>query len=209
MKYYDEVQNIMAYIASIGNTLKDVAKSIANAIEDDRLVHLIPADMHSTAPAEDLFFKVGSPCAYNLVTDPTFHVNHLASRAYYLRNARNIGRFLVQYYRNIKQGDAALLFSQSSHTSVHEMIDELKIKGVATFLVTTAKDDFAAHQTVAIPAQSGSISNIALLVAGCYIDSEVSALLGGKTDFWLPFSEENNAKNEMLIKKYKHRIKQL
>jgi len=107
--YYKKVTKILDVLSEQTDNYKKAGCLVAEAIKNKRLIHIIGTEMHSSETVEDVFFRTGSFANINPLFDPTFSVNHSAARSLYLKEADCCGRFLVEYYRNIQQGDLMII----------------------------------------------------------------------------------------------------
>lgn len=188
---------------------------LAETVKEGGLLHLIAGDMCSAGVFEP-FMKPGCLCAFTPVTEPTLSTLHCASRAYYLRNSAKIGEFLITYYRNIHKGDCLILADVNGSLASEEIIQFARENGQSVIYISGTCRDAGADVRIALPAAEESLRYAVCSVA---LSACVNALnlavidelrSQGKTpDIWDSFTQSGCAHNDLMIDKYRYRIKQL
>jgi len=184
---------------------------LAKTVKKSRLIHIAGCDMHTGPLCASFFFHEGTLACINLITDPTFTTAHSASRAYYLKDAPMVGRFLIEYYRNVDADDTVILFDLSANgPSAKEMIDAIKDKGAKTIYIGVKAipcADLSLH--INLPIQLRGVYMLGLLWALNLATVEMLEAEGISPDIWAAPDEDGNSQNEDLIIKYIKKIKHL
>lgn len=92
----------------IGNILK-AAELMANAIKEDRLLHVYGGGGHTTLVMAEVFFRAGGLACINPIMDIGISTFNNALKYLEMERTENYGRSLVKYYR-LKPGDVFILF---------------------------------------------------------------------------------------------------
>ncbi|NLY17783.1 MAG: SIS domain-containing protein, partial [Clostridiaceae bacterium] len=108
-EYHRKVAEMLDLLSGQTEEYKKAGRLIAEAVKNKKLIHVIGTEMHSSIAAEEVFFRTGSFANINPLYDPTFSVSHSAARSLYLKEADSCGRFLIECYRNIQQGDLMII----------------------------------------------------------------------------------------------------
>jgi len=117
---------------------KEAGEILADTIEHGGLVHIVGTGIHSSMSAEDMFFRTGALVVVNPLFDPTLSVTHSAAKAFYMKNAPDLGTFLMEYYRNISAGDAIIIVdNEGIGTIPYEIIKWSSEKELKIIVVTS------------------------------------------------------------------------
>jgi len=191
--------------------IDSAASLMAASVKKDRLIHIAGCDMHTGPLCASFFFCEGTLACINLITDPTFSTMHSTSRAFYLQDAPMVGRFLIEYYRNITEGDTVILFDLSATgPSAGEMTQAAKEKG-AKVVYIGVKDVPGADLNILTghTAQLNGFYMLGLLWTLNLSAIEKLEAEGISPDIWASLKEDGNTHNEKLITKYINRIKHI
>lgn len=186
--------------------LDEASRLIKYTIENGRIVYLVSGDMHSNAVFLP-FFVPGMPCALSPMTEPTLSNTVWASRAYYLRDAKNVGHFLCGYYRSLCPGDTMLLADCGESLASAEILAFAEAHEINTVHVSPAPGKC----TCAVPLEGiASVAQLSLAIGDVSFQILSDAVEQmDNPDVWLPFTKENDEKNEALFRKYRPLVKKL
>lgn len=85
------------------------AALVAQAIQDDRLIHVFGAGGHTSLIMGEMFFRVGGLANINPLLEPSLTAFSPARKFIQLERCPELGRMVVRYY-DLQQGDVLLLF---------------------------------------------------------------------------------------------------
>jgi len=136
--YYVTVNNLVKRLYKNAGCYEKAARLLAEAVRNERLIHVIGTEMHSSIAAHDIFFREGSLLNINPMFDPSFSVMHSASRSLYLKEADCCGEFLVEYYRNIHKGDVMIVIDTDGvGRACMEVVKKSKELGLFVIAITS------------------------------------------------------------------------
>lgn len=137
-EYHKKVSEIIDVLSRQAEDYKKAGRMVADAVKNKKLIHVIGTEMHSSIASEDVFFRTGSLASINPLYDPSFSVNHSAARSLYLKEADCCGTFLVEYYRNIQQGDLMIIIdTDGTGKACIEVAEKSREMGLKTIVVTS------------------------------------------------------------------------
>jgi uncharacterized phosphosugar-binding protein len=139
-EYYLNVCKLLENLCENRNLYERAAKTLAETISNEKLIHIIGTEIHSSIAAEEIFFRQGSLANVNPMFDPSFSASHYASRALYLKETDLCGEFIMDYYRNINNGDVIILIDNDGvGNACYEVVKKSKEKGLFIIAITSAK----------------------------------------------------------------------
>jgi len=137
-EYHEKVSEILDVLSRQTEDYKKAGRLVAEAVKDQKLIHIVGTEMHSSIAAEDVFFRTGSFACINPLFDPSFSVNHSAARSLYLKEADCCGNFLLEYYRNIHAGDLMIIIdTDGSGKACIEAAEKSRELGLKIIAVTS------------------------------------------------------------------------
>ena len=113
MQDYGYYSQIIANLELVNKTQEpniDAAASLmADAIADDRLIHIYGGGGHTTLPVGEMFFRAGGLANIDPVMEPALSVFNQALKYLELERTVNFGASIVKYYQ-LKPGDVMIIF---------------------------------------------------------------------------------------------------
>lgn len=168
--YKNSVNKLISELSS--GPYEEAGRILADTLEHGGLVHIVGTELHSSMSAEDMFFRNGALVGVNPLFDPTLSVNHSAARAFYMKNAPDLGWFLMEYYRNISAGDAIIIVdNEGVGTIPYEIIKWSREKKLEIILVTSVASANAIRPES--PFRNSERVNIADMEVRLVIDNKV------------------------------------
>lgn len=115
-----EQLNDHGYLAGVQENLDKVAKTqmpnirkaaklMADAVEEDKLIHVYGGGGHTTLCMGEMFFRAGGLANINPLMETGLSVFNQAKKYLALERTLNYGRAIVEYY-DLKRGDVLLIF---------------------------------------------------------------------------------------------------
>ena len=89
--------------------LDAAAALMADAIENDRLIHVFGGGGHTTLPVGEMFFRAGGLANIDPVMEPALSVFSQALKYLELERTVNFGASIVKYY-DLKKDDLLIIF---------------------------------------------------------------------------------------------------
>ena len=89
--------------------IKAAASLMAQAIADDRLIHVYGGGGHTTLPVGEMFFRAGGLACIDPVMETGLSVFNQALKYLELERTVNYGSSIVKYYQ-LKQDDVLIIF---------------------------------------------------------------------------------------------------
>lgn len=89
--------------------IKAAAELMADAIENDRLIHVYGGGGHTTLPVGEMFFRAGGLCNINPCMETGLSVFNQAQKYLALERCVNYGRSIMEYY-NLQQDDLLIIY---------------------------------------------------------------------------------------------------
>ena len=91
------------------DNIRAAAKLMADAIADDRLIHVYGGGGHTTLPVGEMFFRAGGLCCINPCMETGLSVFNQAQKYLALERCVNYGRAIMEYY-DLQRGDLLIIF---------------------------------------------------------------------------------------------------
>lgn len=89
--------------------MRAAARLMANAIQEDRLIHVYGGGGHTTLPVGEMFFRAGGLCNIDPCMETGLSVFNQAQKYLALERCENYGRAIMSYY-DLQPGDLLLLY---------------------------------------------------------------------------------------------------
>lgn len=113
MQDYGYFEKILANLTQVNETqeknLDAAAALMADAIENDRLIHVYGGGGHTTLPVGEMFFRAGGLANINPVMEPALSVFNQALKYLEFERTVNFGASIVKYYQ-LQQNDVLIIF---------------------------------------------------------------------------------------------------
>ena len=108
--YFDVIsQNIKKVMENQTENIEIAAKAMADAIENDKLIHVYGGGGHTTLCMGEMFFRAGGLCNINPIMETGLSVFNQALKYLELERTVNYGSSIVKYY-DLKEGDLLIIF---------------------------------------------------------------------------------------------------
>ena len=108
--YYSQIiANLEKVNATQEPNLDAAAALMADAIENDRLIHVFGGGGHTTLPVGEMFFRAGGLANIDPVMEPALSVFNQALKYLELERTVNFGASIVKYY-DLKKDDVLIIF---------------------------------------------------------------------------------------------------
>lgn len=108
--YYSQIIANLELVNETQEPNIDAAASLmADAIADDRLIHIYGGGGHTTLPVGEMFFRAGGLANIDPVMEPALSVFNQALKYLELERTVNFGASIVKYYQ-LKPGDVMIIF---------------------------------------------------------------------------------------------------
>lgn len=120
-----------------GEALGKAAALLANAVAEDRLIHVIGPGGHSNMAAEEVFWRAGGLAPVNAMLDAGTNLIHGAKRSNYVERTPGYAKAVFDTY-GLKQGDVLVIANAYGINSM--TIDcalECKARGIASIAITS------------------------------------------------------------------------
>ena len=89
--------------------LRAAGELMAQAVEQDRLIHVYGGGGHTTLPVGEMFFRAGGLCNIDPCMETGLSVFNQARKYLALERCENYGRAIMDYY-DLKAGDVLIIF---------------------------------------------------------------------------------------------------
>lgn len=141
--------NDYGYLDSIINNIKQIndtqeaaieaaGKLMAQAIADDKLIHVYGGGGHTTLPVGELFFRAGGLANINPVMETGLSVFNQALKYLELERTVNYGSAIVKYY-DLKKDDVLIIFHNIGiNPATIDAAAEAKKNGVKIIAVSSS-----------------------------------------------------------------------
>ena len=142
MQDYGYYSQIIANLELVNKTQEpniDAAASLmADAIADDRLIHIYGGGGHTTLPVGEMFFRAGGLANIDPVMEPALSVFNQALKYLELERTVNFGASIVKYYQ-LKPGDVMIIFHNIGiNPATIDAADEAKKAGAKIIAVSSS-----------------------------------------------------------------------
>ena len=92
-----------------GENIEKAGKLMAQAIANDRLIHVYGGGGHTTLPVGEMFFRAGGLACINPIMETGLSVFNQALKYLELERTVNFGAAIVRYY-NLQKNDVLIIF---------------------------------------------------------------------------------------------------
>ena len=132
------VENLEKVNATQEENIKAAAKLMADAIEQDRLIHVYGGGGHTTLPVGEMFFRAGGLACINPCMETGLSVFNQALKYLELERTVNYGASIIKYY-DLKQDDVLIIFHNIGiNPATIDACMEAKKRGVKIIAVSSA-----------------------------------------------------------------------
>ena len=91
------------------DNIKAAAELMADAIENDRLIHVFGGGGHTTLPVGEMFFRAGGLCNINPCVETGLSVFNQALKYLEFERSENYGDAIMRYYK-LQPGDVLIIY---------------------------------------------------------------------------------------------------
>jgi len=139
---YGYLDSIIKNIKQINDTqeaaIEAAGKLMAQAIADDKLIHVYGGGGHTTLPVGELFFRAGGLANINPVMETGLSVFNQALKYLELERTVNYGSAIVKYY-DLKKDDVLIIFHNIGiNPATIDAAAEAKKNGVKIIAVSSS-----------------------------------------------------------------------
>ena len=107
--YYAKVVELITKIEEEQyDNIRAAGQLMAEAIKNDRLIHVYGGGGHTTLPVGEMFFRAGGLCNITPCMETGLSVFNQAQKYLALERCVNYGRAIMDYY-NLQEGDLLIL----------------------------------------------------------------------------------------------------
>ena len=107
------LQKVIELLNKIENeqydNIRAAATLMAEAIQNDRLIHVYGGGGHTTLPVGEMFFRAGGLCNINPCMETGLSVFNQAQKYLALERCVNYGRAIMEYY-NLQKDDVLIIY---------------------------------------------------------------------------------------------------
>ena len=137
--YYSQIIANLELVNKTQEPNIDAAASLmADAIADDRLIHVYGGGGHTTLPVGEMFFRAGGLANIDPVMEPALSVFNQALKYLELERTVNFGASIVKYYQ-LKPGDVMIIFHNIGiNPATIDAADEAKKAGAKIIAVSSS-----------------------------------------------------------------------
>ena len=108
--YYAKVVELITKIEEEQyDNIRAAGQLMAEAIKNDRLIHVYGGGGHTTLPVGEMFFRAGGLCNINPCMETGLSVFNQAQKYLALERCVNYGRAIMDYY-NLQEGDLLIIY---------------------------------------------------------------------------------------------------
>ena len=141
--FKESLYKIFGEIEQEKDKIKEVASVIADAVENDRMVHVIGPGGHSNIGVEEILWRAGGLAFWNAILDPGTNLIHGAKRSNVIERTPGYAIGVLDAYRvGREKGEVIVIINAYGINSITiDTVLECKKRGVKTIAVTS--DSFA------------------------------------------------------------------
>ena len=107
--YQSIIDNMELINSTQGENIEKAGKLMAQAIAEDRLIHVYGGGGHTTLPVGEMFFRAGGLSCINPIMETGLSVFNQALKYLELERTVNYGAAIVKYY-GLKKDDVLIIF---------------------------------------------------------------------------------------------------
>ena len=137
--YYSKVVDLITRIEEEQyEKLRAAGQLMAQAIRDDRLIHVYGGGGHTTLPVGEMFFRAGGLCNINPCMKTGLSVFNQAQKYLALERCVNYGRAIMDYY-NLQEGDLLIIYHNiGTNPATIDAAMEAKERGAKIIAVSSS-----------------------------------------------------------------------
>ena len=137
--YFDSItENIKKVMEEQSEQIELAAKAMADAIEQDKLIHVYGGGGHTTLCVGEMFFRAGGLSCINPIMETGLSVFNQALKYLELERTVNYGSAIMKYY-DLKQDDVLIVFHNIGiNPATIDAVMEAKKNGVKIIAVSSS-----------------------------------------------------------------------
>ena len=117
--------------------IRAAAELMADAIKNDRLIHVYGGGGHTTLPVGEMFFRAGGLCNINPCMETGLSVFNQARKYLALERCENYGRAIMDYYA-LEKDDVLIIFHNiGTNAATIDAAMEAKERGARIIAVSS------------------------------------------------------------------------
>lgn len=152
--YLDTViRNLREVADSQADAIREAASLMADAIQNDKLIHVYAGGGHTTLAMGEMFFRAGGLANINPLMETALSVFNQALKYLELERTVNFGRSIVKYY-DLRPGDLLIIFHNIGiNPATIDAADEAKKRGAKIVAVASSfwQDEMPADHFIRHP----------------------------------------------------------
>lgn len=125
------------------SNLNEAAKLMADAVRNDRLIHIFGTDPRSASIGDELLCKGGGLVNINPLYDPAFSFAHGGYRCSLCQSLYGLAPIIMEYYENIREGDPIIIIGSRPDNLVLTQAVEKAIDMKLRVIVVTSMEGSA------------------------------------------------------------------
>ncbi|MGI5923321.1 MAG: sugar isomerase domain-containing protein [Lentisphaeria bacterium] len=130
--------NIREVMEKQGGNITRAAGMMADAIADDKLIHVYAGGGHTTLAMGEMFFRAGGLANINPLMETALSVFNQALKYLELERTVNFGRSIVKYY-DLQKDDLLIIFHNIGiNPATIDAADEAKLRGAKIIAVASS-----------------------------------------------------------------------
>jgi len=130
--------NIREVMEKQGENISRAAGMMADAIADDKLIHVYAGGGHTTLAMGEMFFRAGGLANINPLMETALSVFNQALKYLELERTVNFGRSIVKYY-DLQKDDLLIIFHNIGiNPATIDAADEAKLRGAKIIAVASS-----------------------------------------------------------------------
>ena len=132
------ISNMEKVNATQGGNIKKAASLMADAVKQDRLIHVYGGGGHTTLCMGEIFFRAGGFANINPIMETGLSVFNQALKYLELERTVNYGSAIVKYF-DLKEGDVLIIFHNIGiNAATIDAAEEAKKQGVKIIAVSSS-----------------------------------------------------------------------
>lgn len=136
--YQSIIDNLEQINATQGENIEKAGRMMAQAISEDRLIHVYGGGGHTTLPVGEMFFRAGGLSCINPLMETGLSVFNQALKYLELERTVNFGSSIVKYY-DLRKDDLLIIFHNIGiNPATIDAAMEAKKRGVKIIAVASS-----------------------------------------------------------------------
>lgn len=138
--YYPKVLELLGRIeAEQADNIAAAGRLMAQAVKEDRLIHVYGGGGHTTLPVGEMFFRAGGLCNINPCMETGLSVFNQAQKYLALERCVNYGRAIMEYY-DLQKDDVLIIYHNiGTNAATIDAAMQAKERGAKIIAVSSAQ----------------------------------------------------------------------